>query len=159
MYVQLSAPGNYLKKMRTTGTSPRQPYSLHCGGYQKNMGCVPSQPIPALTGHRRGNNIDFLMDSIAFITPSWVKNVTFFPGKPALTESGLSAPAPSPIMIITPRPATVVRNKGNTAALSQLPYIPERCCPHWQFPRFRCRNSSPIRFRRSLWLCCKVDIR
>ena len=58
---------------------------------------------------------------------------------------------------ITLRPATAVRNKGNTAALSQLPYIPERCCPSGLFPRFRCHNSSPIRFLICLSRCRRVD--
>lgn len=58
---------------------------------------------------------------------------------------------------ITLRPATAVRNKGNTAALSQLPYIPERCCPTAPFPRFHCQNSSPIRFPICRWRCCRVE--
>lgn len=58
---------------------------------------------------------------------------------------------------VTLLPATAVRYKGNTAPLSQLPYIPERCCPSGSFPLFRCQNSSPIRFLICRWRCCRAE--
>ncbi len=50
-------------------------------------------------------------------------------------------------MTVILRPATVVLNKENTAVLLQRPYTPEYCCSWRLFPRFRCQNLSPIRFR------------